>query len=99
MIRGYKREPEIFHIQRIKNLLVDRISGSKHIPKLIGIMEEDLKKQGIERITASVYFHLAPIAMRRYGFRSPNGLSLDDIKKSWLKFIPYACTPLEKRLS
>jgi hypothetical protein len=97
-IRGYHNGENNFHIQRIKSLLKDRISGHKYVPKILNAMEKDLKEQGVNEITSAVYLKLAPIAMRRYGFKHINGESAKNIKKSWLRFFPLSWKPLKKKI-
>ena len=97
-VRGYYNGNNSFHVQRIKNLLKDRIAGYRYMPQIFNFMEKDLKKQGVEELTSAVYLKIAPIAMRRYGFSSINGENIQDIKKSWWKYIPFAWKPLKKKI-
>ncbi|MBR9705977.1 hypothetical protein GOV14_03010 [Candidatus Pacearchaeota archaeon] len=96
-IRGYHWGKETFHIQRIKNLLKDRISGYRHIPKISKIMDEDLKKEGVKELTCSAYLKFAPMAMKRYGFR-PDEKNTQYIGRTWWRYVPLPWKPLKKKL-
>jgi len=97
-IRGYLIEKNRFHIQRIKNLLKDRISGSRYIPKIFYLMERDLKKQNIQELTTSAILKLAPISMKKFGFSTLDGQTYKDVKKNWFKIFPWVWKPLKKTL-
>ena len=97
-VRGYFVSKERFHIQRIKNIIKDRRSGYKGIPKILKAIDEDLKPQGVRFVTTAAIFKLAPIAMKRYGFSAVDGQTPEALKKSWLRWIPWLCKPLKKEL-
>jgi hypothetical protein len=97
-VRGYFVSKERFHIQRIKNILKDRRSGYKGIPKILKVLEEDLKSQGVRFVTTSSLLKWAPIAMRRYGFSAVDGQTPEALRRSWLRWIPALCKPLKKEL-
>lgn len=67
-IKG-SREGNEFHIMRIENTTKDGVSG-KFLPSVFSVMEDDLRKQGIKRLTTQSLTRLAPILMKRYGFTS-----------------------------
>ena len=97
-IKGYLRKPKHFFIERIKSLAKDRISGSKNIPPIFEVMEDDLKETGVNSVSAATYLWLAPIAMKKFGFYASNGESRKKIKKKWFQKITWQTIKLEKKL-
>jgi len=92
-IRGYFQTDEIFHIQRIKNTLMDRY-GILFFPQVLDIMEDDLKKEGVKSMRANVFKRLVP-SCKRFGFESYDSQR----KKHWIEYVhPRAVVPLERKL-
>lgn len=82
-ISGYLVNPKIFHITSI----VNQARKKREFDGLITVLTEtfnDLKKDGVGEVTIYCRPNLVPIAMKRYGFVSPDGFSLDDVMKKSL---------------
>ncbi len=87
-----------FHIQRIENATHDGKSGLSLLSKIHPEMERDLKKRGVEKITTNALVRLAPILVKRYGFKAKNGQTYEQLKKSWFRFISIKTVQLEKNI-
>ena len=87
-----------FHIQRIENSTADNKSGLSLLSKIHPEMERDLKKRGVELITTNALARLAPILVKRYGFKAKNGKTYEQLKNSWLRFISIKTVHLGKKI-
>jgi len=77
-IRGFK-DGSRFHINRIENTIGDK-NGGKYLSALFSITEDDLRKEGIEKITTNALVRLAPILIKRYGFEQRNDMTDEEIE-------------------
>jgi hypothetical protein len=97
-IRGHFDSPKQFHISRVENTTGDDKSGFKNLSKTYRCMEDDLRAQGVEKITTRALLRVAHIAVGRYGLRDSQGRTQKQLKKTWLRKIPCLCASLEKYL-
>lgn len=96
-ILGYSKDRKNFKIQRIENGTRNR-QGFKNLPKLLKVVEEDLREKGYEEITTSPLYRIALIAMRRYGFEYTGKKTYEQLRDSWTRKIPYLTIKLSKSL-
>lgn len=100
-IRGYFLDSHVFHIGRIENTTrkdQNKIPGSKTLPLILDQMQEDLVRNGVEKITASSLRWLAPLVVEQYGFISSDGRTSQQLKSDFLRWLPFKAIGLEKKL-
>ena len=98
LVRGFYMNNETFHIQNVENLENDR-NGFNYLSKIFPLVIQDLKVEGVKKITSNVLAKYAHIPVKRYGFRASNGKSAKQLKRSWRRHIPIMVCSLEKTLS
>lgn len=91
------RKGNTFHITRIENATNDEVSG-KFIPLVFSVMEDDLRKQGVTRLTTNALTRLGPILIKRYGFVSEDGKTYEDINSLADRDKKWQAVPLVKYL-
>lgn len=97
-IRGYYINPTRFKISRIKNATKDKVSGYKFLSRLFPTMEKNLQNKGVKYISTLCLAKIAPIIVKRYGFRGVKGQSYEQLRKKQSRKIPFTLVSLEKRL-
>lgn len=61
-------------------------------------MEDDLRKQGVTRLTTNALTRLGPILIKRYGFVSEDGKTYEDINSLADRDKKWQAVPLVKYL-
>mgnify|MGYP001567644579 FL=1 len=99
-ITGFKRSGNSYYISDIKSN-AGGINSLKDLLKVYTALEEELRKEGVEKLTTDCVIRLAPLAVKRYGFQAQNGLSFDQLRtssRSWKRLIPGLTVHLYKAI-
>jgi hypothetical protein len=99
MIAGHiKRNTDMFHINRIENLLHDHTSGWRYLPRIFTVLEQDMRISGMKLMTTECVYKLVPVVMKRYGFQPRAGKTFNPLIAKILGIIPGVGLGLEKKL-